>query len=727
MVGSAGGYVYVGRRVLLENGTMRYSLSMYARITGSEIQDIPVADVGPDQPDFARVEYVVNPSGTLVYAAGPGSLMVINKSTGEYVTHKGVVHYPCDMALSPDGRILYIADIDYTSDPNGVDTLLLVDTKTFTVISREDPSVYPGFEYDRNGHRYLVAGQGRVYFVVNDIDVCRTHILEFVVDEPEKPRLGRCWVSTTTNMLLLSPDGKMLVEVVQRLVGNAPYWNENGFRVYNLTTGQIVKAVPLGLGDGTSISSMTFSPDGDILYVGTFTSTGSGEENSNEIREYYTENYSLARTHKDVCSRAGFGAGAMWISVSPDGDALFYVDRSPINADGTPGGDKLVAEDRITGDKMVLPVDGVVTQIMPDTVGGHPIMLPLEVAEELNPDVEIIIFDPALMNSSQHWMLLAADEGNRRDVRLKYIDDAFAGSGEREAMKAFLETMWMKYPVKFEKNGRRTNVSFDLPTKDVKLADDEEATLGKIEAGINNYMNAKLTATRGTTLPTFTDNEHRNITYDSCIKAGFPYPDIAASAAPQPDTWDPYVPDWGWIPQWLKDFWNQTVHSYNHYYDPFWQTGITVGLGGAPGNAKTYGEEAKAYYDNRQPGFAAQSLGYSSHFTVDVGCPLHTGAELSQYNNQWTHSAYEIDYVFANWSTFYNIVKNNNQYVHTTSIDGTTIDLAKYSNQYCGTVFDTIYNHPDTYKSDPNLRAATENVLLETSKREMGIALYVKS
>lgn len=74
---------------------------------------------------------------------------------------------------------------------------------------------------------------------------------------------------------------------------------------------------------------------------------------------------------------------------------------------------------------------------------------------------------------------------------------------------------------------------------------------------------------------------------------------------------------------------------------------------------------------------------------------------------------------------FYNTVHNNMQYVPTTSISGTTIDLSKFTNNYCGTVYGTIYDHPTTYKTDATLKSVTQNSLLETSKRELGVVKYV--
>lgn len=221
---------------------------------------------------------------------------------------------------------------------------------------------------------------------------------------------------------------------------------------------------------------------------------------------------------------------------------------------------------------------------------------------------------------------------------------------------------------------------------------------------------------------------HVSITLDSCNKWGFPFADIASNAADDPDSWPIWYPPPP-FPQYFKGYWDNVVHGYNHYFNPFFKWGITIGYGGAPGNADSLGQTAKSEYDNGQTAYAAQDLGYSSHFTVDVGCPLHTGAELSQGLNYWVHEAYEVNYVNYYWTsgyTFKNIVSNNYQYVPTSSISGTTIDLSKFSNQYCSTVFDTIYNNPSTYRTNANLRSATENSLLETSKRELGAVKYIK-
>lgn len=145
-------------------------------------------------------------------------------------------------------------------------------------------------------------------------------------------------------MLLLSPDGNTLVEA-SRGLGDG---YGDGFRAYNLATRAVLTMVPLGRGINSSLSSMAFSTAGDRLYVGTFTSRGSGDTTQGAIQEYDTHDYSLAYTYEAVCFWAGFGAGAMEVSVSPDGNTLFYADRAPMGPDGARVDDKFMALDRNT-------------------------------------------------------------------------------------------------------------------------------------------------------------------------------------------------------------------------------------------------------------------------------------------------------------------------------------------------------------------------------------------
>lgn len=186
----SGDYVYVGRLAVPEDHTRQYFLSMFNRASGAFVKNIPVADIGADQPDYAQALYAISPDGTKVYAACPGNILEIDANTGDCTNHTGIVHYQCDLAVSPSGLTLYVADYDYQAGENG-GSLLLVDTGTFNVLSRIDSSVYPGFAFDLLGSRYLVSGQDRVYFAAYNFTGLNSTILEFDVSDPSNPRLGR--------------------------------------------------------------------------------------------------------------------------------------------------------------------------------------------------------------------------------------------------------------------------------------------------------------------------------------------------------------------------------------------------------------------------------------------------------------------------------------------------------------------------------------------------------
>lgn len=205
--------------------------------------------------------------------------------------------------------------------------------------------------------KFVVAGPGKVYFAAYNFTSSTRTILEFDVNDQSNPRLSCSWPSTSTGVLALSPDGNTVVEASRNLGG--AYVDEAGFRVYDLVTGNVVMTVPLGPGHTTSISNMAFGSYGTRLYVSTFTPSGPGDAVPGAILEYKTGDYSLAYTYTDVCSATGFGAGAMAVSVSPDGNTLFYSDHVP------DGDDRFVALDHYTMDKKGVHIGGFIVQILP--------------------------------------------------------------------------------------------------------------------------------------------------------------------------------------------------------------------------------------------------------------------------------------------------------------------------------------------------------------------------
>jgi len=85
--------------------------------------------------------------------------------------------------------------------------------------------------------------------------------------------------------------------------------------------------------------------------------------------------------------------------------------------------------------------------------------------------------------------------------------------------------------------------------------------------------------------------------------------------------------------------------------------------------------------------------------------------------------------VTNNWNSGYNfrsVIENNWYYYPITDPEQATKNLGKYTHQYVDTVYKTIYDNPDTWQRDTNLKQITENCLLETAKYTLGLVKYVR-
>ncbi|MDI6877714.1 MAG: hypothetical protein QMC96_13215 [Methanomicrobiales archaeon] len=341
---------------------------------------------------------------------------------------------------------------------------------------------------------------------------------------------------------------------------------------------------------------------------------------------------------------------------------------------------------------------------------------------ELHKDIPLIMYDPAIKNATPYWILLVGDTEGQK-VRLSYIENSGATGEEKKLMKEFLNDIWKKYPVEFIKNGKDTYIQFDLKDQNVKLTEEENSRLEWINKAITGYLNEKYGISIS---PKWWGNPgHSDIAYITCTKIAFPYPEIARDVADDPDLWPSSIPTW--LPQWFQDAINQLYHSWNHYYNP------DNGFGAAPQDAASYANTGKTYYDQGQTAYASQYFGWSSHFITDVGNPLHTGYEYEQWLYPYIHYSYE-EYVGQNWHSgegqgyyFESIVDNNNVYIYNSDIAESTRNLASYSHQYDDTLFCEIYDHPDTWNSSSSpVKSITENCLLQTAKRTLGLAKYIK-
>lgn len=350
--------------------------------------------------------------------------------------------------------------------------------------------------------------------------------------------------------------------------------------------------------------------------------------------------------------------------------------------------------------------------------------------------IDILIYDQALINATPCWILLAADKP-RQDTVMGYIDECYAAPEEKKQMKDFMKQMWKKYPVTFNKKGNITNVAFNLANGNITLTDYEASMIDKVDLAISNYRNDKFCAgSSGDISPMWGETIHGDLIYDSCHKwglsgdpDGYSLQSIAQSAASAPDTWPIDIPQFArdWFPE-LVPYWEEGVHGFNHYYNPGLVTPIGgVGFGWAPSNCQNYASQSYNYLQNGDVYNSGLRLGHASHFLTDVGNPMHTGAEYSQARNKWTHDVYET-YVAENWVGGYNFkskMDNNWVYYPGVSPSDNTGRLAVSTNKYCGTIYDAVYYRTDTFKTEPAIKSATEDCILETSKRTLGLVEYV--
>jgi len=94
----------------------------------------------------------------------------------------------------------------------------------------------------------------------------------------------------------------------------------------------------------------------------------------------------------------------------------------------------------------------------------------------------------------------------------------------------------------------------------------------------------------------------------------------------------------------------------------------------------------------------------------------------------WVHTAYE-NYVSNNWiagSNFKSVVESNWYYYSISDPEQAAKSLASYSHQYIDTLYFKIYNNPDTFQNDQDVKNITENCLLETAKWTLGLVKYVR-
>jgi len=345
--------------------------------------------------------------------------------------------------------------------------------------------------------------------------------------------------------------------------------------------------------------------------------------------------------------------------------------------------------------------------------------IPVKEKSELHKDIEIIKIDPNLENLTPYWIIIAVgSEEKGRLATFKYIDTSKSLKDyEKEELKRFLQELWKKYPVKTIRDKKSTLVTIESGNE-ILLTEEDKIMLERVAMAVNEYFSSKYEIGILWNVDT-----HQSVAFISCKKWGESdyYCGITRDHADDPDYWTQIPPPPGY-PEWYWNFIMQVVHSWTHYYNPDWATGS------APSECKYYANVAKSKYSSGDKYSAFQNLGYASHFITDVGNPLHTGLESWQAVFSSIHYSYE-NYISSNWESGYrfkSVIENNWYYYPISNPEQATKDLATYSHQYDDTVFWTIYNNPNTWQNDQNLRKVTENCLLETAKYSLGLIKYVR-
>lgn len=322
-----------------------------------------------------------------------------------------------------------------------------------------------------------------------------------------------------------------------------------------------------------------------------------------------------------------------------------------------------------------------------------------------NSDVKKLRISDEVREVTHHWPLLTTDH----DLTLERVRAADASDPAKQEVRAFLKDVWSTYPTVRVSDGNEVTVQF-AEDPDEGLSDNAETKFDKAAEIV-----ADGTSIGGTPSIQWAVSTHRKMARLSAENMNVSGKDEIAGHADDPDYWDPNIPNW--LPGFVKDAINQVMHSYGHYYNP----SLLGGTGGAPSNAKEYFNKASDSENAGNTSDAREKAGWACHFVVDVGQPLHTGAEASQAANPSVHYDYE-GWVANNWTSGENFSKHidNNTYYPINSPSQAAKDLAGVSHDYVGTIFDTINNNPNSWKNDSDVIDATENVLVKTGYYNKG-------
>ena len=75
---------------------------------------------------------------------------------------------------------------------------------------------------------------------------------------------------------------------------------------------------------------------------------------------------------------------------------------------------------------------------------------------------------------------------------------------------------------------------------------------------------------------------------------------------------------------------------------------------------------------------------------------------------------------------FWSVIQDNWYYYTITDPSSSTQSLAEYAKNHDDELYYLVYNHRDTFRTDPDVRSITEDCLLDTAKYTLGLVKYVR-
>lgn len=329
-------------------------------------------------------------------------------------------------------------------------------------------------------------------------------------------------------------------------------------------------------------------------------------------------------------------------------------------------------------------------------------------------DVKRTIVSENLRKMTPYWYVLSA----RRDLALKRLLASTLSDTQIDQYQRYLKDLWRTYPTERIESTDRTEIRLENQVEQMARGDHEkiERVAGAIGQG------ASVQQKDSNVSPQWFPVTHRLLAEISAGKMGVTgwQQNTIRDHADDSDFWEPVHPPS--TPWWLEPFINQIAHSYTHYWNP------NNGFGDAPSFAESYLDTAESSHDSGDISQACKETAWASHYIIDVGQPLHTGAEIEQLPpDDWVHDEYE-DYIAVNWDSGYHFrddVMDSGSHYQIIDPNQAVRDLAQWSNQHCYTVFDAIYNYPNTWGSIGNIIELTRNCLVKSSQYNKGFVRSV--